>query len=54
MSEQRLWELLDEASDYFGPCWCRPSIGYCCPQCAWETEVAEMKEERADSDRRKP
>lgn len=38
----RAIKLLDEADGYFGPCWCKKSIGYTCPQCKWREEKRNM------------
>lgn len=32
---RRAKELLRDARDFFGTCWCKKSIGYTCPQCEW-------------------
>ena len=35
-------ELLNEATSYFGPCWCKKSIDYICPQCEWREKYDKL------------
>lgn len=39
---RELLYLLEEAREYFGPCWCKQSIGYECPQCDWEERYTKL------------
>lgn len=36
-------KLLDDATDFFGPCWCKKSIGFKCPQCWWRADYAKFE-----------
>ena len=38
---ERLLKRLDEATGFFGPCWCKASIDFKCPQCIWREEYAK-------------
>jgi hypothetical protein len=35
--------LLNEAEEFFGPCWCNKRIGYRCPQCDWRVKYEKFK-----------
>lgn len=39
-------ELLSEAAGVFGPCWCKKSINYTCPQCEWRERYRSLISEK--------
>lgn len=36
-------KLLEEAPNFFGPCWCKKSLNYTCPQCYWREDYEKLK-----------